>query len=364
MKNNKILFLLHIPPPVHGSSMVGKWIMESIVINENISSRYLNLLASKSVDQTGKISLEKLFGMIGLVIKLIIELLFHRPNKVYFALTTTGGAFYRDCLLVFILKLFRLKIIYHLHNKGVKKASEKTLNSWLYQLVFRNTEVILLSKFLYQDIENYVSKDHIRICNNGIPEIVIYENKKDKSSEKVNILFLSNLIESKGVYVLLESLKILKSKGLQFNANFVGGEGDISKENFEKKINEFNLNECVKYLGKKYDEEKTQVFANADLFVLPTFYKNECFPLVLLEALQYSLPVITCPEGGIPEIIEDGKNGILVPQENIKELSRAIELLILDSNLRKQMGNEGQLKYKDKFTLSQFEKNMASILKI
>jgi glycosyltransferase involved in cell wall biosynthesis len=72
--------------------------------------------------------------------------------------------------------------------------------------------------------------------------------------------------------------------------------------------------------------------------------------------------VISCPEGGIPDIVEDGINGILVPQKNIEALANAIEKLIYDSALRTKMGNEGRLKYEKQFTLETFEKKLVSIL--
>lgn len=362
MKNNRILFLLHLPPPVHGSSMVGKWINESELVNGSFDCRYINLLASKSVNDTGKFTIGKILGMLMIFVKLLQELFFHQPNKVYFALTTTGFAFYRDFIFVFFIKLFRIKIIFHLHNKGIKNASKHRLNKVLYRFVFKNTKVILLSKNLYFDIEQYVKLKHIEICPNGIPDINNEEvlSLKKEVSIIPKILFLSNLIESKGVYILLEALNILKNKNTNFEAIFVGGEGDILSEDFNKKIKNLDLQNEVKYLGKKYSKEKENIYLNSDIFVFPTFY--ETFGLVLIEAMQYSLPVISCPEGGIPDIVEDGINGILVPQKNIEELANAIEKLIYDSELRTKMGNEGRLKYEKQFTLETFEKKLVSIL--
>lgn len=358
----RILFLLHLPPPVHGSSMVGQWIKESKIINENFTSRYLNLLASKSVDESGKISFNKFVGMISLFFNLIKEIIFHRPQQVYFALTTTGFAFYRDCVMVFLIKLFRIDIIYHLHNKGVKKASESPINHWLYKMVFRNTKVILLSQYLYYDIENFVSQEQIRICPNGIPEIKeIKSEDLQRKNKTPKILFLSNLIESKGVYILLYALEILKNKNLEFEAIFVGGEGDISKEDFEKKVKELNLTEQVKYLGKKYGKEKEYIYINANLFVFPTY--QDCFPLVLLEAMQYSLPIISCYEGGIPDILDDGENGLIVAQKNFLDLSIAIEKLILNPKTSIEMGKNGRIKFLNQYILNIFESNIMKIIK-
>ena len=122
-KKNKILFLLHLPPPVHGSSMVGKLIKESELINRSFQTRYLNLLISRSVDESGKTSLLKLFRFVGSWFKLFFELIKEKPNLCYFALTAKGNAFYKDVTLVFLLKLFRIKTVFHLHNKGIKNPN-------------------------------------------------------------------------------------------------------------------------------------------------------------------------------------------------------------------------------------------------
>ena len=106
MENN-ILFLLHLPPPVHGSSIVGQKIKESNLINNSFRTRYVNLLISRSVVETGKTSVSKLFRFIASWFKLLFELIKEKPNLCYFALSTTGSAFYKDVTLVFLLKLFR-----------------------------------------------------------------------------------------------------------------------------------------------------------------------------------------------------------------------------------------------------------------
>lgn len=364
MNKTKILFLLHLPPPVHGSSMVGKWIKDSEQINTTFSTSYINLLASSNIKETGKLSVAKVLSTLKIIFTLIQRLIIVKPNKIYFALTTTGFAFYRDVLLVFIIKLFGCKIVYHLHNKGVQRASERKINNCFYNYVFRNSQVILLSEHLYSDISKFVTKPQIFICPNGIPEVDIKDILiKNHESKTVQILFLSNLIESKGVLVLLEALKTLNEENINFEAIYVGGEGDISSGLLNRKIVEYNLTNKVKYLGKKYGNDKNKIFQQSDIFVFPTSYSNECFPLVLLEAMQFKLPLISCPEGGIPDIVQNNYNGFLVPKQNSRVLAEAIKKLIDDPELRKVMGENSFREYCKKFTLETFEQNLCVILK-
>ena len=97
---DKIVFLLHVSPPVHGSSVVGKAIKESVRINSEFESFYINLLASKDVSKTGIIDFQKIVGFVLNWFRLMRVLIIERPTVCYLAMTTTGAAFFRDVLLI------------------------------------------------------------------------------------------------------------------------------------------------------------------------------------------------------------------------------------------------------------------------
>ena len=415
MIKTKILFLLHLPPPVHGSSMVGASIRNSTVVNQTFDCRYINLLLSRTIGETGNAGWRKAMRLPAIFMRLLWYLLFYRPHTVYFALTATGAAFYRDVALVALLRLFGIKPLYHLHNKGFAAFGKSKLNNILYRFVFRNAKVMLLSKHLYADVSAYVKWEDVYICPNGIGEnrekskeqrvkteespqppacpdryrevgkrenavletpnselrtslvpqeassILRTPNSEFNTPNSVTkILFLSNLIESKGVYILLEACSILKQRALNFECIFVGGEADVTAEMFNEKRKAYGLENNVHYLGKKYGVEKEIIFANADIFAMPTYF--ETFGIVNLEAMQYSLPVVSTYEGGIPDVVEDGITGYLVPQRNAHALADKLALLINDRNLRQQMGVAGRKRYEEEFTLAKFEKKLVEII--
>ena len=84
---------------------------------------------------------------------------------------------------------------------------------------------------------------------------------------------------------------------------------------------------------------------------------------MLLEAEQFCLPIISTFEGGIPDIIEEGKTGFLIPQKNVCALVEKLEKLIRNPELAREMGNAGKTKFEKEFTLEKFEKRMCDILK-
>jgi len=125
-------------------------------------------------------------------------------------------------------------------------------------------------------------------------------------------------------------------------------------------ITEKGLSSFISVVGPKHGEEKMRVFNNADIFVLPTL--EDIFGLVNLEAMQYSLPIVSTFEGAIPDVVEDGVTGFLVPQRDATILADRLEMLINDASLREKMGAAGRAKYERQFTLERFENRIKEIL--
>ena len=409
MKN--ILFILHLPPPVHGSSIVGQSIKNSKIVNDAFTCRYINLSISRTVDEIGKNPLGKLGRYISLLGRVLWQVIVFRPKLCYITISVGDSGFYKDVLVTLLAGMFGAKKVYHLHNKGVKHRSKKWYNDWLYKIVFHNAEVILLSNYLYSDIEKYIPESRVHYCANGIAELLdsgqwtvdncqlsvnseqlsvgsehlAVRGKQQAVSSKqlattdspfflnsslgvrgqlstVEVLFLSNLIVSKGVFVLLDACKLLKDKSVKFHCTLVGGEGDITATELNRRIEELELTNVVDYAGRQYGADKEAFLNHADIFTLPTFYPNECMPLVLIEAMQHNLPIVSSTEGAIPGMVIDEENGFLVTPKHTVALADKLEILILYPELRKKMGIAGRLKYEQEYTLEKFENRFCEIL--
>ncbi|MFB6341492.1 glycosyltransferase family 4 protein [Saccharicrinis sp. FJH62] len=317
-------------------------------------------MASKNMNESGKVTLRKIYYSITVIYKLLKEILRNKPDLCYIALTTTGAALIRDLIIISLLRILNIKRVYHLHNKGVYTNSKNAIKRTIYKSIFKDAYTILLSKNLYQDISDYIDFKKVFICPNGIKEFCPPVSKG--SGTIPNILFLSNLIEAKGVYILIEACKVLAQKNIAFTCTLAGAEGDVTKKILDRMIQKHGLSDKIEYVGLKVGEEKSELFLTADIFTLPTYYSSECFPLVLLEAMQSKLPIISTYEGGIPDIIDDGITGFLVPQKNVDLLAQKLELLINNESLRTEMGEAGLEKYKGSFTFDTFESSLSKIL--
>ena len=357
----RILFILHLPPPIHGAAMMGKYIQESELINSSFDCFCINLATAGSLSDIGHISLKKLlkyFFLLKHISHVVREI---RPELVYITPNAGGKAFFKDFIVVQMLKSMGCKIIAHYHNKGVSAYQSKWIYNFLYKRFFSNLKVILLAENLYKDIAKYVKREDVYICPNGIPSSCKEEMEARRNNVIPHLLFLSNLLISKGVIVLLDALKILKEKEYTFVCQFIGGEtAEINAVQFFEEVNKRELSDLVTYVGRKVREEKEAFFRQADIFVFPTYY--ETFGLVNLEAMEYKLPVISTNEGGIPDIVKDGENGLICEKQNPYSLADCIAKLLDDEELRVKMGNAGYDKFCREFTLQQFEHRMLDIL--
>lgn len=343
--------------------MMGKYVHDSKLINEEFRCHYINLTTAENLQDIGKGSVKKYLRYLGIIGKVVLRVVTFKPQLVYVTPTACGGGFYKDFVVVQLLKLMGRKVVVHYHNKGVVTRQDKKLDDWMYRRFFKGIKVILLADALYEDVKKYVKREDVLICENGIPDTSDKSEKIIRHNPTPRILFLSNLLITKGVIVLLDALKLLKGKNIDFVCNFVGAEtNEIDASHFLKEVQKRGLQQEVKYLGKKYGKEKEELYRTSDIFVFPTYYYNECFPLVLLEAMQMHLPCISTTEGGISSIINDGENGYLVEMNNPIALADSIEKLLKDADLRKNMGENGWMRFKRDFTLEAFEKRMKNCL--
>lgn len=368
MNKSKVLFIATFPPPIHGSSVVSQQIKDSKLINETFDCYYVNISSSRKMNEVGNNSffllIVKFVRLLKSLIRTLYLLLFHRFDLCYCAITINGICFLRDAPYVLLCKLFHYKVVIHQHNKGVANYCNKPLYRSLYRWVYHKTKVILLSRYLYQDIESFVDERDVMICPNGIkPSIALSHRKRNSNSP--HILFLSNLIESKGCLILLDACKILRDNGLMFSCDVIGGEtSEISSERFLKEIHNRALNDTVIYHGRKYGDEKDRYWAEAEIFAFPTFYFNECFPLVLLEAMEKGIACVSTIEGGIRDIIDEGKTGYVVQKKDPESLANVLKKLLQNPELRYNMGAEGRKKFEQYYTEEQFEHKILECLKL
>lgn len=360
----KLLLVCHLPPPVHGASMVGEAIRNSELINSEFECRFINLSTAVNLNDIGRFSLGKLMRVRKLRKDIIRGIKDFQPDLVYFTPCAAGVPFIKDWYAIRPAKKLAPKIAFHYHNKGVARYASKKPYDRLYRSFFSDVNVILLSKMLRKDVEKYVGDKQLSYCANGIKEWEGFTPVEKPADLPPKILFVSNLFKTKGVYTLLTAFEMLHSKGISFRGDIVGADTqEITSVSLRDEIRRRGLEGSVRCRGALYGDDKVAAFAEADIFAFPTLYPNECFPLVILEAMQCGLPVVASSEGAIPELIDDEVNGYVLGNATAAELAVKLERLITDPAERADMGARAKEKFMQLYTLPAFEKRFVSVIK-
>ncbi|RLE77240.1 MAG: glycosyltransferase family 1 protein, partial [Thermoprotei archaeon] len=159
------------------------------------------------------------------------------------------------------------------------------------------------------------------------------------------ILYVGRLVRRKGVHILIEAFKILQRRGLEVKL-VIGGKGYM--EPFLRFMASDTDN--IVFLGAVSEGTKPALFSEAKVFALPSL-AGESFGVVLLEALSSGTPVVATRVGGIPEIIADGKDGLLVEPGDPEELAEAVAFLLKSPSLWSKMSLNARRKAVEKYSI-------------
>jgi glycosyltransferase involved in cell wall biosynthesis len=178
------------------------------------------------------------------------------------------------------------------------------------------------------------------------------------------ILSVGRLCEKKGFPFLIRACRILKDRGLQFQCRIVGS-GELYS-NLAALICELDVAACVSLCGRMVQDEVVPLYRAANVFVLPCLVTEDGdrdgIPNVLIEAMASGLPVISTRISGIPELVDDMVNGILVAERDIRAIADAIELLCVQPALARRLGEQGRTKVLGRFALEASARRVCELL--
>ncbi len=302
--------------------------------------------------------IKKILKAIGAYFLFLKEMLVNKPDIVHIH-SSFGGSFYRKLPFIYIASGFRIPVINHIHgseianlyiNAGKKKRQlvEKCFDKCSYLVVlseeWKDNLNVVKTKTQKVVIENYstIHKDCLQ---------------RKEHIEK-NILFLGFITELKGCFDLPEIAKkvIEQNEYVKF---IIAGSGKV--ERLQKILSEKGIAQYFEFPGWVNQEEKERLLKNADIFFLPSY--TEAMPMSILEAMGYGLPIVTTNVGGIPQLIEEGKNGYMTDPGNIDGFAKAILALINDSDLAYNMGKVSIEKASEKYSLEAHLRKVCTLYK-
>ncbi|MHA1193823.1 MAG: glycosyltransferase family 4 protein [Promethearchaeota archaeon] len=290
-----------------------------------------------------------------LIKKLISFSFFLKKNRIEVVHLNSGltqVSIFREGILSILAKLAGCKSLFFIHGwkeKELNKISRNRIKKILVTKVLNKQDgtIVLAEHFKEKLIDLGVDGGKIFVSSTMV-ESERYRPEKKIFSRPFKVLFCANMVREKGPYELLGSVPLILDRFTDTRFIFVGKGEDL--DNLKSEAERLGIEEKVIFTGYVPKNKKMEIFKEAHVFAFPTYY-GEGFPTVVLEAMAAGLPIVTTPNAGLVNAIEDGKDGFLVktmPSEP-KEIAEKIIQLIENPDLMKKMSENNLQRAKEEF---------------
>ena len=367
-KNKKtIIYIAPTPPPYMGPSIATQIILGSRFIDE-FNVIHIDTADRRPLSRLAKIDITNFYLAFKHYFILLRRLAYSRADLVYVPISQTAIGFLRDIPFIILAKLFRKKVVLHLRgghfrefydssNGFVKLLIRKVLNFADRMIVLGNSLKILF--------EGLIPEEKLSVVPNGLNIGLDKIRQKNPQKDNLLILFLSNLIETKGFKDVLYSVKKVTRNHTNVKYIFVGSWRN-DKDRFECSdyIKREKIEDYVEFKGSVIGSNKTRLLRDADIFAFPTYYPMEGHPWVIVEAMASSLPIITTDQGCIKESVIDGENGFVISKRNPDLIAEKIIYFVENSAARERMGQKSRELYEANFTEEHFVQRMIDVINL
>lgn len=279
--------------------------------------------------------------------KILINLIKRGPKIAHIHMSSYTS-FYRKSTIIMLLKLFRVPIIIHSHSGEVDIFFEnlsspmKRYVKWIFSLV---DKAIFLTQGWNNWYHEKIGIDNSMVIYNGVQDYHD-SNSLPLTNRENTILFLGRLTKDKGIYDLLSAFEIVL-RSIPAAQLKICGDGEMDKC-IETSVN-LGIDKQVDFLGWVGEDEKYRLLNESKIYLLPSYF--EALPMGLLEAMSAGLASVSSSIGGIPEVIENDRNGFLVEVGKIDEISDSIISLFENPEKISHIGEEARRSYLNKFNI-------------
>lgn len=358
-----------VPPPYTGQSVSFEKLKLSLQSDLTVSEVLHVNTAPKKAHITGSLSIFRLLETVHVILHFAFLCCWERPSVIYLTKGSTKNGFMRDFFLLVVKNFFIPKSSFIVHLKGGNYDSfynscslrEKSRVKWFLKNV---SNIVVLGKSLVKMYDFFPeARDKIVVIENALTFGCNFNESSSRKAfgRKIKILFLSNLIYTKGYGHLLEACELLVKKGVEdFHITFAGAfmespddplDVDIYKyqKDFLKSLQSNNLASFVDYVGVVNGNAKVELLEKSDVFVLPTQYHVEGQPVSIIEAMAYGCAIVTTNYRSIPDLIEDEGNSVYVNYADPQSIADALERFITDRSFLQSCSIRSAQIYQEKF---------------
>jgi colanic acid/amylovoran biosynthesis glycosyltransferase len=252
----------------------------------------------------------------------------------------------------------------HPHAFGLFGRNQRDVRSELENA----TQVVTISEYHREYIAALcprIDLDAIKVVHCGLDTGRFRSTSRDSAGGPVRILAVGSLIEKKGHEYLIDACALLAERGLSFECDIVGC-GPLQGM-LQTRIDRHGLHDTVRLLGALEQARVLELYQSANVFALPCVVAQggdrDGIPVALMEAMACELPVITTPVAGIPELVLDGETGLFVEERGALSLANALERLITDENMRRQLGRQARQRILEGFQIQHNTAKLAGLFR-
>ncbi|MBK6342375.1 MAG: glycosyltransferase [Flavobacteriales bacterium] len=359
----RVLVVGQTPPPFGGQAVMIEKFLEGAFTTLELA--HVRLAYSEEMSEVGRFSLKKVRVLFRTIAAVWAARIKHRSQVLYYPPSGPNLVpILRDIIFLIAVRWCFRYTVFHFHAGGLSTYMSRLPAPirWLAWLAYRKPDLaIRTSDLAPPDAQHFKAKRIVSVFN-GIEDLAGGPIARDPDPGRpMRILFTAVLIPSKGVEVLVQSFIELIQRGVHAELMLMGRWGDAA---FEQRmldlIAQHGLRDRVRVLGVRTGNDKLNDFRAADVFCFPSHFEAESFPVVLMEAAQFALPVVATDWRGIPVMVDEGVNGFLVPTHDPMAVADRLERLAKDPELRHRMALEARRVFADRFTLAAFHRNMES----
>lgn len=347
MNQIKILLISPLSPPVGGIASWTRIILDYFnnnptfkIIHYNNNNNYIFLINKNKL-------IRFIYGIKNAIIQIynIIQLIIKDKPSVIHLNTSASFSLLKDFLLIKIAKFYKIHVIIHLHFGRIPDLKiNKNLEWILLKIVIKTSNKCLVLDHQSKKILNNEGFTNISVIANPIQyDFTKNNNRIIYNNNSIDILFVGHITKEKGVFELLDAVKNLVS----IDNLILVGPFDISIKNLLLNSAGSFRNKII-FTGVLSKEEVLIKMKACTIFVLPSY--SEGFPNVILEAMACFCAIISTNVGAIPNILED-KCGICVESKNVEQLNKAIIHLLLNEDLRYEIGMNAFNKVKNEYSI-------------
>lgn len=362
---NKIVVVGQTPPPYGGQAIMIDYMLKGAY--ENLKFYHVRMCFSKEMNQRGKLSFYKITHLISIIIKIYIIRFKHDVHVLYYPLSNSPKiSIYRDFIILALTRFLFKNTVFHFHAAGISEELPKL--NWLSRniifLFFKKPDLTITSSEFNPNDGDFLKAKKTVIIPLGIPDLNDSLIERKNITSPLTILFIGLLNSSKGEGYLLEAIRILHEKKYNVKLLLAGKfESENYKKEFFNKVLMYQLDQHIEYRGVVTGDAKRNIFIESDIFCFPSFFESESFGIVLLEAMQYQLPLIATKWRGIQSVVQNEKNGLLIEIKSVEEIAKAILFFIENPILLSEFGKASREIFLKKYTLERYLYNLEQELK-